>query len=265
MPDSIKKSSSFTYSIEKTDGKSARTYVFIHDIGFDKRLWFPIMTDIGSGVRAVAYDLDGFGANATNALPSHTMEHHVDNLFTVLSKAKVKSPVLIGVRFGGHIALQALRRDSDRFDGAMIGGVLPYAPMYSEYSALSDIIATVPKKGSSYYADRLIADLNIDHDNSSQLHYQISASNERNIAATLTASLTRPSALNALLDFSHPICLLAGQNQDERIQKECLNISFNQPNMAIVRIPESTTLYNLENPHAFRNAVVRFIKLFEQE
>lgn len=81
----------------------------------------------------------------------------------------------------------------------------------------------------------------------------------------LTASLTRPSALQALLNFAHPVCLLSGQDQDERIQKECINISLNQPNMSIVRIPESTTLYNLENPRAFRSALLRFIKRFEKE
>lgn len=259
------KAHAFNRSVEKTTGKSACTYIFVHDIGFDKRFWFPIMTDIGADVCAIAYDLDGFGAHASNALPPHTMEHHVDNLFDTLSRLRVKNPVLIGMRFGGHVVLQALRREPDRFSGAMVGGVLPYAPTVREYAQVSEMISSLPKEGSVHYADQLIADLHVDQDNSSQLRLQIGNSNPHNIAAALTASLTRPSSLQALLDFPHPVCLLSGGEQEERIQKECITISLNKRRMIIVRVPKSTTLCNLENPHAFRSATKHFIELFEKE
>lgn len=261
-----KKNNSFKFSIEKTTGKSKYTFVFIHDIGFDKRFWFPIMTDIGADVCAVSYDLDGFGANAATLLAHHTLTHHVDNLFSVLAHLRIKNPVLIGIRFGAYVALQAIKKDVEYFNGLMIGGVLPYTATYDEYTELSELVSNLGRRGKSeVYADYIIDKLDIDTDNSSRLHHQISTGVAENIAATLTASLTRTSALDALLSFSHPVCLLVGRNQEERLQKECINISFNNSNMSIVRIPESTTLYNLENPKAFRSAMSRFINLFEKK
>lgn len=154
------KSHSFNFSIEKTKGKSLHTFIFIHDIGFDKRLWFPIMTDIGSTVRTVAYDLNGFGANSTSRLPHHTMEQHVDDLFAVLSHVRAKNPVLIGVRFGALVALHALRKDASRISGVMTGGTLPYTPTYAEYARRAELIAALPGAGSALYANKLIEGLN---------------------------------------------------------------------------------------------------------
>jgi len=258
-----KKKSSVKGAIEITKGKSRHSYVFIHDIGFDKRMWFPLLTDIGNDVRAIAYDLDGFGARAATTLPAHTIEYHVEDLFQTLDRARVKSPILIGLRFGAHVALHALRRDAARFHGIVIGGALPYAPTIVEHSECSAMVAALADKESAHYADTLIAHLDIDQDNSSQLRHQISAHSAHNIAATLVASLARVSALHALLDFEHPVVMMSGQGQEERLQKEFINISLQKENMTIIRIPESTTLYNIENPRAFRSACMRFIQSFE--
>ena len=258
------KNNLFSYSVEKTKGKSRCTCVFIHDIGFDRRMWFPILTKIGQEVRGIAYDLSGFGVNARTTIPPHTIDYHVHNLFDMLTHLHIRNPVLIGVRFGAHIALNALRKDPSRFSGAMVGGVLPYAPTLVEYEQISRIIQKLPSEGSGVYADDLIASLDVKQENSLQLRHRIAAHSAHNIAAALAASLTRPSALQALLAFERPIFFLSGQNQEQRIQKEYINISFNQPNMCIIRIPESTTLCNLENPHAFHTACVRFITLLEK-
>ena len=225
---------------------------------------FQLLTEIGKKMRGVAYDLSGFGVNARTVIPPHTIDYHVHNLFDMMKHSRIKNPVLIGVRFGAHIALNALRKDPLRFKGAMIGGVLPYAPTLVEYEQVSGIIEQLPDTGSDVYANNLIASLDVKQENSLQLHHRIVAHSAHNIAATLAASLTRPSTLQALLAFEQPIFFLSGGNQEQRVQREYINISFNQPNMRIIRIPESTTLCNLENPHAFHTACTRFIKLLEK-
>lgn len=265
MLNAQKTSNAFTTSVEISKGKSTHTFIFIHDLGFDKRMWFPAIKNLGNDYRLIAYDIDGFGTNTKNNLAAHTLEKHVADLNSLIKKRRINNPVLIGVGFGAYIAMHTMYQSADAIKGLMISTALPYAPNREEYTATIERINMARAKDADTYVDSVVSALNIDGNNIQQIKAHMGASNMPNIASALVASLTRPDIFHALTEYDAPLFILLGQDTGEKTKRAYLNISLNMPNTTLIRIPESTSLIPLENPAAFQSALLRFVKLIESK
>lgn len=78
------------------------TYVFLHGLTFDRRMWEPVLEALPAGTEAVAFDLPGHGA--TPALADRGLLPVVDWVHDAVSAAGIETPIVVGHSIAGPIA-----------------------------------------------------------------------------------------------------------------------------------------------------------------
>jgi 3-oxoadipate enol-lactonase len=97
--------------------------VLIHGFGLDMRMWDPQAGPLADRFRVVRYDCRGFGASGPfdPAVP-YT---HVGDLVALLDHLDIGDAFLVGLSFGGRVALQTALADPARVRGlALLDAVL---------------------------------------------------------------------------------------------------------------------------------------------
>jgi len=89
----------------------ALAVVLLHGFGLDRRMWAP-QAALAERFFVVTYDLRGFGASAP--MDPGVPYTHADDLFALLDHLEVDGAALVGLSFGGLVAVQAAAQSPDR-------------------------------------------------------------------------------------------------------------------------------------------------------
>jgi len=89
----------------------ALAVVLLHGFGLDRRMWAP-QAGLAERFLVVTYDLRGFGASAP--MDPGVPYTHADDLFALLDHLGVGGGALVGLSFGGLVAVQAAAQSPDR-------------------------------------------------------------------------------------------------------------------------------------------------------
>jgi 3-oxoadipate enol-lactonase len=114
--------------------------VLIHGFGLDMRMWDPQVGPLAARFRVVRYDCRGFGASGPfdPAVP-YT---HAGDLVALLDHLDIGDAVLVGLSFGGQVALQTALADPARVRGlALLDAVLDGVPWDPESAQALDEVA----------------------------------------------------------------------------------------------------------------------------
>jgi 3-oxoadipate enol-lactonase len=114
--------------------------VLIHGFGLDMRMWDPQAGPLAARFRVVRYDCRGFGASGPfdPAVP-YT---HAGDLVALLDHLDIGDAVLVGLSFGGRVALQTALADPARVCGlALLDAVLDGVPWDPESARALDEVA----------------------------------------------------------------------------------------------------------------------------
>ena len=114
--------------------------VLIHGFGLDMRMWDPQAGPLAARFRVVRYDCRGFGASGPfdPAVP-YT---HAGDLVALLDHLDIGDAVLVGLSFGGRVALQTALADPARVRGlALLDAVLDGVPWDPESARALDEVA----------------------------------------------------------------------------------------------------------------------------
>ncbi len=121
--------------------------VLVHGFGLDMRMWDPQVGPLADRFRVVRYDCRGFGASGPfdPAVP-YT---HAGDLVALLDHLDIGEAVLIGLSFGGRVALQAALADPARVRGlVLLDAVLDGVPWDPESArALDEVARQVQEAG----------------------------------------------------------------------------------------------------------------------
>ena len=121
--------------------------VLIHGFGLDMRMWDPQAGPLAARFRVVRYDCRGFGASGPfdPAVP-YT---HAGDLIALLDHLDIGDAVLIGLSFGGRVALQTALADPARVRGlGLLDAVLDGVPWDPESArALNKVARRVQAGG----------------------------------------------------------------------------------------------------------------------
>jgi pimeloyl-ACP methyl ester carboxylesterase len=85
--------------------------VLLHGFGLDRRMWEP-QAGLAEQFLLVTYDLRGFGASAP--MDPAVPYTHAEDLFALLDQLGVGAAALVGLSFGGLVAVQAAAQSPDR-------------------------------------------------------------------------------------------------------------------------------------------------------
>ncbi len=86
--------------------KKAQVLVFVHDLGDCARSWEPFVQMLGTGFKVYALDLRGHGESGWSPEGAYTEDNYVKDIDTLLDKAKLNKPVIVGHGLGGRSALK---------------------------------------------------------------------------------------------------------------------------------------------------------------
>jgi len=78
------------------------TFVFLHGLSFDNRMWAPILDALPAGHRAIALDLPGHGGSPPFA--ARGLAAAVEAVHDAVAAATVDAPIVVGHSIGGPIA-----------------------------------------------------------------------------------------------------------------------------------------------------------------
>jgi len=81
---------------------SGRSFVFLHGLTFDHRMWDPVLDALPANHPAVALDLPGHGGSPS--LPRHNLEAVADAIHEAVRDAGLVAPIVVGHSIGGPIA-----------------------------------------------------------------------------------------------------------------------------------------------------------------
>jgi 3-oxoadipate enol-lactonase len=114
--------------------------VLIHGFGLDMRMWDPQTGPLAARFRVVRYDCRGFGASGPfDPAVSYT---HAGDLVALLDHLDIGDAVLVGLSFGGRVALQTALADPARVCGlALLDAVLDGVPWDPESARALDEVA----------------------------------------------------------------------------------------------------------------------------
>ena len=78
------------------------TFVLLHGLTFDRRMWQPVQAALPAGAEGLALDLPGHGA--TPPLPERGLEPVADWVHDAVSAAGIEAPIVVGHSIAGPIA-----------------------------------------------------------------------------------------------------------------------------------------------------------------
>ncbi|MFI9273447.1 alpha/beta fold hydrolase [Kitasatospora sp. NPDC052896] len=98
--------------------------VYLNGSYADQKPWHPVITDLGSDYRHIAYDERARGKSRTAT--DYTFEATIRDLDAVLTARGVQRPILVGWSYGAMIAIHWAARHPDRVAGVVsVDGALP--------------------------------------------------------------------------------------------------------------------------------------------
>ena len=236
----------------------------LHGLPLNAGTWQPLTAALQEDFHCIAYDLRGFGASET-ARGCMTLEAHVDDLFALLKRCRIKRAWLCGHDLGGHIALRAIERDADRFLGLILCSALPTAPSKQETLELSRYLQRLRIEGSHrIVADLLQArfDLSSSSNNSpyERVLQEASQLDPAGLAGGLLGLLTRTNTRSAFEQFERPRLMIAGSSDTITPAHDFLQIGLSVSGLKFTRVPEVGHMAPLEYPSFTVGSIVRFLQ-----
>jgi 3-oxoadipate enol-lactonase len=121
--------------------------VFIHGFGLDQRMWDAQWAELAARFRVVRYDCRGFGASGPFD-PAVPYTHAAD-LVALLDHLRISEAALVGLSFGGQVALKAALFAPDRVRAlVLLDSVLDGVPWDDQSMAgLAEVSSQVKADG----------------------------------------------------------------------------------------------------------------------
>lgn len=93
--------------------------IFIHGFPFNHHIWDEQVKVLKENFYVIVYDVRGHGQSEIGD-GQYSIELFVDDLIGLLDYLKIKKVIIAGLSMGGYIALRAVQRNPERFNGLIL-------------------------------------------------------------------------------------------------------------------------------------------------
>ena len=239
--------------------------VLIHGFPFDHRMWDPQTEALSKTHLVISYDLRGHGKSEVGD-GQYTVELFVDDLLMLLDHLKVKHAVLCGLSLGGYIALRAVERHLNRFNGLVLCDTKSEADSNEAKVKRAASMQAVKKNGAGPFAEEFVKNVlsettfKTKPDLSAFVKGLIQGNSPLGISGTLLALAARTDTTAALAKMALPALILVGEEDKLTPPANAESMAKALPQVTLRRIPQAAHLSNLENPSAFNESLLSFLK-----
>ena len=259
-----------TVSYNDHGPENAPVIIFIHGFPFNKSMWDGQMDLLKDNYRVIAYDIRGHG-NSDAGIDDFFIDLYVNDLLRFMAKLGIEKSILCGLSLGGYIALNAVLRHPDRFDGLILNDTQCIDDTQEIKENRCTAIIRIMKNGVEHYADGLIKNLFASESFAKKknvidaVREMIINTPKQSLCNTLHALAERKDICDQLEEINIPVLIMVGkedkitpitaaQQMHEKIRGSGLKI-----------IQHAGHLINLENPIAFGKRLVKFLELVDKK
>ena len=240
--------------------------IFIHGFPLNKSMWDIQVEALKENYRVIAYDIRGHG-NSDPGIDEFFIELFVLDLLRLMEKLRIEKTILCGLSLGGYIALNAVLRHPDRFDGLILNDTQCIADTPEIKENRCQAIISIKEKGVEQYADESIKKL-FAPGSFTKMKNVIAAVKEMIISTpkqalcnTLHALAERKETCDQLPEINIPVLIMVGKEDKITPIAAAQQMHEKILNSKLEIIQQAGHLSNLENPTAFNTHLVNFLKL----
>ncbi|MGZ4097880.1 MAG: alpha/beta fold hydrolase [Bacteroidia bacterium] len=241
----------------------APAVIFIHGFPFNKSVWDLQLELLKSNYRVIAYDVRGHGGSySSDAL---SLDIFVEDLIHFVDDLELEKVIVCGLSLGGYIALRAIEKYPERFNGMVLCSTQCPADSQKTKEGRAKKAELVKNKGIEAYAEESIKGLFAKTSFTTRKEEVRSVKNiiESNspefICNGLTALAERKETCSALSSINVPVLILVGKEDTITPPGEAEYLHYNIKGSEMHVIPYAGHLANLENTHEFNELLKKFI------
>ena len=235
--------------------------LLVHGFPLSRRLWDPLVRELGGEYRLIVPDLRGHGGSEASG--SATMRRYARDLVELLDHVGESRPVVVvGLSMGGYIAFELLRRHRERVRALVLANTRAGRDSPDAAAARLETADRVLREGSGVVADgmadRLFAPGAPDALRR-RWHGIMAATDPVGVAAALRAMAARVDSRRLLRRVERPVLVVAGTDDaiigaaDARAMVEAA------PRAKLRVVPGAGHMTPVEKPAEFAGIVRDFL------
>lgn len=245
-------------------GEGGIPIIFIHGFPFDRTMWQPQMDFFKSTNRVIAFDIRGFGESKDEE-SALSIDLFAEDLISFMDTLRIDKAIICGLSMGGYIALNAVKRFQNRFEGLILADTQCIADSdeakQKRYKAIDEIVL----HGTTGFNEAFIK--NVLHKDSlsskkevvEKTRRMVYSNSEHIMGMGLTALAERSETCSTLSKITIPTLILCGREDTVTpiAQAESMKSSIYGSVLRI--IDHAGHLSNLEQPESFNQHLLYFI------
>ena len=244
----------------------APVIIFIHGFPLNKSMWDIQVEALKENYRVIAYDIRGHG-KSDPGIDEFFIELFVLDLLRLMEKLGIEKSILCGLSLGGYIALNAVLKYPDRFDGLILNDTQCIAdtPEIKENRCIA--ITNIKEKGVEQYADESVKKLFASESFTkkknviTEVKDMIISTTKQSLCDTLHALAERKETCSRLQEINIPVLIMVGK-EDKITPIAAAQLMHEKIlNSKLEIIQHAGHLSNLENPTAFNTHLVNFLEV----
>jgi 3-oxoadipate enol-lactonase len=253
-------------SLSYGDTGSGTVVVLLHGFPLSRDMWKPQEKALTkAGFRLITPDLRGFGESEVPEGP-YSMALFSDDVIALLDHLEIDRAVIGGMSMGGYILLDLLERYPERVIAACFITTRSTSDSEAAKAGRLALLEKTKRDGTRTVAQLSTATLlagetlKRNPELVNTVYRWMTSVDIRGIEGALHALLDRKDYSSLLVNFDLP-SLVIGADQDNAVQPEELRIlSKGLPNSELCVIPQAGHMANLEQPEAFNECLLRFLR-----
>lgn len=243
---------------------SNKPIIFIHGFPYDHTMWHNQIEFLEKEYFCVAYDIRGLGESSVGD-GQFTLEFFVDDLFSIMAELKLKKPVLCGLSMGGYIALRAVERNQELFDGLILCDTKAEADGDAAKLVRSTNIKMINEQGLVKFTDMFVTNCFADETpkQNEKMFLTILYKSQKNdplgVKGCIIAIMSRTDTTNFLPSINFPTLAVCG-SFDRLTPPPVMRLMADKiPNSEFASIPFAGHMAPLENPDCVNDLIKGFL------
>jgi len=245
-------------------GEGTIPVIFLHGYPFDKSMWKGQLDSLKPSNRVIACDIRGFG-KSTDENTHLSIDLFAEDLVAFMDKLHIEKAIICGLSMGGFIALNAIKRFSDRFEALILCDTQCIADTAEVKKNRFTTIDQINRDGASVFNEKFIK--SVFHPDSltnktelvENLRSIVFANSKKIITAGLTALAERSETCSSLDTIHIPTLIICGKADEVTplAQSEFMHEHIEGSILKI--IDNAGHVSNLEQPDEFNKYLHNFL------
>lgn len=245
---------------------TGKPVILLHAFPLDRTMWRDQAAALAeSDCRVILPDLQGFGTNKVHAETS-TMEAYAREIASLLDYLKIEKACIGGLSMGGYTAFNLYRLFPEKFLALLLFDTSAAADTAEKRLTRFELIDKIEREGISALVSEMLPNLVSDRtkkenpeliERLEKKFYEVAP---QAAIAALRGLAERLDHTEMLARISVPTLLIYGAEDKVTNLETAALLDSKIPDSKLFTIPKAGHYSNLENPAAFNEILVQFIR-----